>query len=135
MKKNGFTLIELLASLVILGIVTTVAIQSYFVLSKNNDESKYNYYYEMIKVGADLFLENRKDSMESGKCYSVSYQTLVDKNFVKEEDITCTGDLMIRRDIRRYDYYDEALKCSIKSKAGKVLKQATGSSSGCTRIN
>lgn len=135
MKRNGFTLIELLATLVILGIVATVAVQSYFVLIKNNDESKYNYYLDLIKVGADLHLESKKDAMEDGGCLSVNYQTLVTKNFVKEEDITCTGNLILRRNKKRYDYDDSLLRCTVKS-SGKVLKDVTGAMDpNCRTIN
>ena len=42
-RKNGFTLIELLSTLIILGIIATIAIQAYNMLIVRNDDSKYDY--------------------------------------------------------------------------------------------
>jgi len=124
MNKKGFTLIELLSVLVVLGIVVTIAIQSYGVLIKDNDESKYTYYLDLMKYGADLYLENKKDGMIDGGCLSVNYQTLVDKNLVKEEDVECEGKLLLIRNKRKYTYDDSLLKCKTKS-GHKVLKDVT----------
>lgn len=134
MKRNGFTLIELLSAVVILGIVAVIAVQSYYVLIKNNDESKYQYYWDIVKAGVDLHLEAKLNAMEDGDCYGLEYKTLVEKNFIKEEDIVCEGTLFLRKNGRRYDYDDTALSCRTKS-SNKVLKEAQSvDSTGCKII-
>ncbi len=130
MKKNGFTLIELLSVLVILGIISTIAIQTYNVLIKTNDETKYTYYYDLVKLGADLYLESRKNYLEDGSCYSVKYSTLVERNLVKEEGVVCEGTLLLSRSGKKFTYDDALLAC--KTKEGKVLKEKGTTTKVCT---
>lgn len=122
MKKNkkGFTLIELLSTLVILGIIATIAIQTYNILIVKNDDSKYTYYRDFIEKGADLYFDAKKINMVSGECLSVNYQTLVDKNYIKEEGVTCTGNIILRKDGKKYIYDDSNLECKSN---GKVVKK------------
>lgn len=69
-KKNGFTLIELLSTIIILGIVATIAIQAYNMLILRNDDSKYKYYWNFIEKASDLYFDARKTSMIDGECFS-----------------------------------------------------------------
>lgn len=134
MKNNGFTLIELLSVLVITGIIMGISIQSYRVLTNRNNETKYEYYLESMKKSADLFLESRKDKMASGSCLSVNYQTLVTKGLLKEENITCTGYLQLKKNGRKYTYDVTALEC--KNEKGTVLKEKTANvNASCTVVN
>lgn len=134
MRQKGFTLIELLATLVILGIVMIVAVQSYQNLTANSNQTKYEYYKEIIINASDLVLESRKNIMESGECFSVSYQDLVDKGKVKEDDITCTGSIQLTKTGKKFIYNDENLEC--KNKNDVVLKEKTANVGGsCIAVN
>ena len=125
MKKNGFTLIELLSAVTILGIIMAVSVQTYFMLRRDNKQKKTDYYVQIIEKSADLFFEVKKHGMEDGDCYSVKYETLVQRNFLKEEDITCSGSLLIRKNKRAYQYDNSLLSCKLK-KNNEVVKTATG---------
>lgn len=123
MNKKGFTLIELLSTLVILGIITTIAVQTYFVLVKNNDESKYTYYEELVRNGADLYFESQKYYLSSGECLTVTYQTLLDGNYIKEEDVTCdpNGVIQLKMVGKKATYNLDNLSCT----SGRFVKEAS----------
>ena len=73
--------------------------------------------------------------MENGGCLRLEYQTLLQKNLIKEEDVTCTGSLLLRRHGKRYDYDDSLLSCKTKS-GNKVLKEVTPTdTTGCELVN
>lgn len=121
MRKNrkGFTLIELLSTLIILGIIATIAIQAYNMLILRNDNSKYNYYWSFVEKGADLYFDARKVNMITGECLSVNYQTLVDKDYLKEEGVTCTGNIILKKENKKYVYDDTNLECKSNDKIVK----------------
>lgn len=118
-NKNGFTLIELLSTLIILGIIATIAIQSYNMLVIKNDNSKYKYYWNFIEKASDLYFDARKINMISGECLSVNYQALVDKDYLKEEGVTCTGNIILRKQNKKYVYDDTNLECKSNDKIVK----------------
>ena len=115
-NKNGFTLIELLSTLIILGIIATIAIQSYNMLVIKNDNSKYKYYWNFIEKASDLYFDARKINMIPGECFSVNYQALVDKDYLKEEGVTCTGNIILRKQNKKYVYDDTNLECKSNNK-------------------
>ena len=119
-KKNGFTLIELLSTLTILGIIATIAIQSYNTLIVRNDDSKYNYYWNFVEKASDLYFDARKVNMIDGECLSVNYQALVDKDYLKEEGVTCTGNIILRKQNKKYVYDDTNIECKSNN---KIVKQ------------
>ena len=119
-NKKGFTLIELLSTVVIFGIIITIAVQSYDVLISKNDESKYKYYWNLIEKAADLYFDAKKSTMIDGDSLSVNYQVLVDRNYLKEDGITCNGNIILKKQGKKYNYYDNNLECSSN---GKVIKE------------
>ena len=118
-NKDGFTLIELLSTLIILGIIATIAIQSYNTLIIKNDDSKYNYYWKFIEKASDLYFDAGKNNMIDGECLSVNYQTLVDKDYLKEEGVTCTGNIILKKENKKYVYDDTNIECKSNNKIVK----------------
>lgn len=134
MQQKGFTLIELLATLVIMGIVMVLAVQTYQNITSNSNETKYEYYKKIIIDATELVLESRKSIMKSGECFSVSYQDLVDKEKVKEDDITCTGSIQLTKNGKKFIYNDANLAC--ENKNGVVLKESSANvDSTCITVN
>ena len=123
MKEKGFTLIELLATLVILSIIMILSVQTYQNITSNSNKTKYEYYKKIILNASDLVLESRKNIMKSGECLSVSYQDLVDKGKVKEDDISCSGFIQLTKNGKKFIYDDKNLAC--ENKNGDVLKEST----------
>lgn len=123
MKQKGFTLIELLVVLVIMGIVLIVAIQSYQNITMNSNETKYRYYEESMKTAAELLLEGPKKYMKDGECFSISYQKLIDSGKLKEEKITCTGHVQLKKNGNKYIYDMSNLEC--KNENDLLLKEKT----------
>lgn len=132
MNRNvkGFTLIELLVVLVILGIISTISVQVYDVILENSNKSKYNYYYKFIKKGVDLYLDAKKSTMNSGECASVDYQVLVNKDYLKEEDVKCSGNIILRKEKNNFKYDDSNLECKI---SGKIIKQKESVEAVCNQ--
>lgn len=131
MKKQGFTLIELLVVLVVMGIVLVVVTQSYQNITANSNETKYKYYEDSMKTAAELLLEGHKKSMNDGDCISISYQKLVDSGKLKEEKITCTGFVQLKKNGNKFTYDMANLAC--KNENDLVLKEKTAEVSAvCT---
>ena len=58
LKNNGFTLVELLAVLVILSIITTIAVASYYGLFDKTKEKVYKSYEDGMKDAAMIYIMN-----------------------------------------------------------------------------
>lgn len=129
MKNRGFTLIELLVTLVIIGIISVIAMQSYEKVTGRSKEEKYVYYRDAMKTAADLLLEGRKKDMVSGSCIAISYQKIVDSGKLKEEGVTCEGSLVLNKTGKKFNYDDGNLEC--KNENNVSIKKRTKDISGC----
>lgn len=111
MKKQGFTLIELLATLVILGIISSIAVMSYSHYINHTKDESYETAEKSMKAAAESFLTycnsanlNLPDECviipSAGESVSISLDTLVKNGFmesVKDQSINklCQGNVTI----------------------------------------
>lgn len=126
MKKNGFTLIELLTVVVILGIIMALAIPNLRNLTYNSSEKKYQYHQKMVHEAAKLYAKNYRGELNSmdSSCINIPYELLLKEGLIEEEDITCSGNVILEKrsnDGYNYNYY---LTC--KDETGKVIHESEG---------
>lgn len=94
-NKKGFTLVELLAVITIMCIILLIAFPSTVKLIEQNNQKKYQYYYELIENAAIAYANTRQDDLggiEGKGCVEIDLNTLIDTGFIKkfdEEDIIC----------------------------------------------
>lgn len=97
MKKNkGFTMIELIGVLIIMGLLLLIVFPATIRLMKNNEQTKYEYYYDIILKAADTYATNRRDDLggiEGNGCIDdITLSVLIENDYVKkfdEEGIVC----------------------------------------------
>lgn len=82
MKRNGFTLTELIAVFVIIGLVIIVAIPVSNSIMKNNEKERAMLYVETLEKAVITYCDLYYDGPNT-EC-SVSYDTLKDKNLIKD---------------------------------------------------
>ena len=111
---------ELLTVLVIIGIVLVIAIPSVSKLTHNSDNKKLDSLINMALEASDVYVDNYKKSFtENYDKYNFKYQTLLDNNLLKEEDIHCSGTIQATRKKGNNYTYNAYLMC--KNKNGKEI--------------
>lgn len=87
--NKGFTLVELLATIVILGILSSMAIAGVSVLIKKAKNSEEEANAKVIQMAAESYLQANKDNAPRsiGECTTVSVADLKNKKFLTD-DIT-----------------------------------------------
>ena len=102
--KKGFTLIELLAVLVVLGVLMIIAVPRIGNLIINSRNASFAQSNNAIIRSAENYFNsiNNQVFLEVGESLEVSYQTLIDNNFLDEivnpfQDGTCNGYVIIHQ--------------------------------------
>ena len=119
--KKAFTLIEMLVVIIIIGIVILVAIPSVRNLTYNSSSKKYKEMEKIIVEASKVYSSSYQGELvnTSYECFNIPYSTLIKEELIEETDITCTGNIIMRkRDKIGYDY-EPYLTC--KDKKEKVV--------------
>ena len=122
MNKKGFTLIEMIVTMLIIGIVIVIAIPSVRNLTYNSDTKKYRQMEKVILEASKLYSASYKGELvnTSYECFNIPYSTLVKEGLIEEEDITCSGHVILtKREKVGYDY-EPYLTC--QNEKGETLK-------------
>ena len=85
-KKNGFTLIELLATVIILGVLGSIALISFRSIYKRNRNNYYLSQEKMLMLSAKNYVNDHPNILPRnvGGLYSVSAKTLHDNKYVSK---------------------------------------------------
>ena len=86
LKNKGFTLVELLATIIILGLLVSIAYVSVSSILNSGDDSYYESQENMLVLaGREYYADHRSElPKEIGDTSNVSLETLVEENYIEQ---------------------------------------------------
>lgn len=101
MKNKGFTLVELIAVIVIMGMILLIVFPGVSRLMADNEDEKYDTYYEIVQKGVEKYAQTRRDDIggingngcididdeyEESDGYNLELSDLIERDYIKQFD-------------------------------------------------
>ena len=114
MKNKGFTLIEMLIVIILIGVILTLAIPSVLKIMENRSSDEYRYQVKLVEQAVNLYQTRYKGEFNNNPtatCFLLDYQLLLDEELLEEQDITCSGKIILTKNSRGNLVKSYYLKC------------------------
>ena len=127
MNKKAFTIIELLVVIVLLALIAIIMVPRVSKLVENQGKEAYDVHKKLIKTALDLYTSRHQgdfNNYNEGNCLILNYSELITDGVLKEDKVTCNGQITLtKKNNNSYDY-GYYLKCVDKD--NQVLEDTTG---------
>lgn len=96
MNKKGFTLIEMIGVIIIMALILMIIFPATSKLLKDNEEKRFDYYYDIVTKGSDVYASSRRDDLGGvdgvGCIDDIKLSELIGGDYITEfdeEEVTC----------------------------------------------
>ena len=113
-NKKGFTLIEMLIVITLMAILMTIAIPSVLRIMESRSNDEYRYQVKLVEQAVNLYQTRYKGEFNNNSqasCFILDYQTLLDEELLEEQDISCSGKIVLTRNSKNNLNKSYYLKC------------------------
>ena len=112
--------------IILIGVLMAIALPAVRNLTYGNGEKKYQTLEKIAYEASKLYVQNYRGEITnaSSDCFNVPYETLLNEGLIEEEDINCTGNIIIDNTSGKGNEYTAYLTC--KDKKGKIVHEAEG---------
>lgn len=129
MNKKGFTLVEMIVVILLFGVIAVVAIPAVLKAMNTQNNEKYDTHMKLVEQALDLYAIRYKGDFDNNPNvtkYKISYSQLKSNELVKENGISCYGNIYFNKKKNNTYEYEYYLTCT-DDKDGKkyVEKQGT----------
>jgi len=135
-NKNGFTLIELIVVVLLMAILIAIVVPNVTKLIGKQSDTEYNAQLKMVKSGLDLYTIRHQGTFKSidKNCIIMDYSILINEGLIKENNITCSGKVVLtpKKSSYSYEYF---LNCSDNKGNVKSSYNNNDLPTGCYNIN
>ena len=132
-NRRAFTLIEMLVVVIVLGVILAIAIPSVSNLINQNRKKMYQVHMDIVEEKTQLFIDRYQGELESSNatCFQIDYQDLLDQDFITEQDVSCSGSIIINKAGNQKNFSAEYyLDCVDKN--NDSLHESGNVPTGCT---
>ncbi len=118
MNKKAFTLIEMLIVIVLMGVIMTIAIPSVMKIVENKSNDQYKIQLKLVEQATNLYQVRYRGEFNNSpdaSCYLLDYQLLLNEDLIDEQDINCSGKIVLTKNAKKNLTKKYFLNCKDKN--------------------
>lgn len=134
-RKKAFTLIEMLVVVVIIGIILAIVISSASSLLNNRSKRIYKTHVSLVETAIKTYVDKYKGQLinDSSSCFNINYNSLISEGLLKENDIKCTGNIIVTKGIN--NNFSNSLYITCVDQNGDSVNISENVPSECKNFN